>query len=70
MSRTIQDEPLRPGETETDRVARFERNMPGGSAKVENDPDPMNEEGDVDRDTSDPADLEDNVGRTEGSRAI
>ena len=69
MSRTISDEPLLPGETETERVARFERNMPGGGAKVENDPDPTNEEGAVDPDTSDPVDVEEE-GRTEGSRAI
>lgn len=67
MSR-ISDEPLLPGETETDRVARAESKLPGG-AKVENDPDPENEEGAVDPDTSDPVDVEDE-GRTEGSRAI
>lgn len=56
MSRTTDDEPLRPGETETDRVARAESKMPNGG-QVENDPDPENEEGDVDPDTSDPADI-------------
>lgn len=67
MSRTIDDEPLRPGETETERVARFERNMPGGPATVEDDPDPENDEGAVSPLTSDPADLKD-VERVKGMR--
>lgn len=70
MSHTIHDEPLRPGETETDRVARFERNMPGGGAKVENDPDPKNEEGTIDPDGSHPDIAGDHEERTEVFRAI
>ncbi len=66
MSRTIDDEPLRPGETETDRVARAESKMPGGG-RLENDPDPENEEGAVDPDMSDPADLPE-VERVKGMR--
>ncbi len=56
MSR-IDDEPLLPGETETDRVARAEAKMPGGG-QPENDPDPENEEGSVDPYSSDPEKVE------------
>ncbi|WP_061936913.1 hypothetical protein [Aureimonas sp. AU22] len=67
MSRTPQDEPLLPGETETDRINRYESKLPGG-ARVENDPDPENEEGAVDPDTSDPLDVDPDVERVKSMR--